>query len=351
MRSEQGRIKNHLTSRKGTTPLNPISPSTIEPSRQRRLPYNNNNLDRDGHAYIADQIQPRSVASPPTMAYNGRRGPNVSEYIANLNAIPSAQDLQAADAEFNLEDDLAMFTNTQFFDFDMGHDTDLSATNNNYTVDGTSAAPMSPDALTLKTFEIPDGTHIFLFLFCRSRPLCSPPPVVGHRGGYTYIYIFSLSPSTIYISIFIFGRAASPSQGVTGNSLSVSLLDENQPGRSCAQVRQTKRSPIAQRSLAAPATRVVRALFPCMKSTFGDPVVRTTARVPSHHHAIVPSDLLCNGAISRGLQSIIGPRLFAFPFTWSSSSAKRAGHILRAVHSNSPRHNPSVLLGATLIQL
>ncbi len=133
----------------------------------------------------------------------------MSEYIANLNAIPSAQDLQAADAEFNLEDDLAMFTNTQFFDFDMGHDTDLSATNNNYTVDGTSAAPMSPDALTLKTFEIPDGTHIFLFLFCRSRPLyslLSSPSTSGcgsQRGIYIYIYFFSLTLYNLYINLYL----------------------------------------------------------------------------------------------------------------------------------------------------
>ena len=61
-----------------------------------------------------------------TMAYHGRRGPNVSEYIANLNAIPTAQDLQNSNADnFNLDDDLAMFTNTQFFDFDLGQDADL----------------------------------------------------------------------------------------------------------------------------------------------------------------------------------------------------------------------------------
>ncbi|RDW60664.1 hypothetical protein BP6252_12047 [Coleophoma cylindrospora] len=60
-------------------------------------------------------------------AYNGRRGPNVSEYIANLNAIPSAQDLANQQDYANLDEDLAMFTNTQFFDFDLGQDTDFSA--------------------------------------------------------------------------------------------------------------------------------------------------------------------------------------------------------------------------------
>jgi hypothetical protein len=60
------------------------------------------------------------------MAYSERRGPNVSEYVANLNAIPSAQDLQSSNADnYNLDDELAMFTNTQFFDFDAGQEADL----------------------------------------------------------------------------------------------------------------------------------------------------------------------------------------------------------------------------------
>lgn len=58
--------------------------------------------------------------------YNGRRAPNVSQYIANLNTIPSPADLAAQQDFGNFEDDLAMFTNTQFFDFDMNeHVADL----------------------------------------------------------------------------------------------------------------------------------------------------------------------------------------------------------------------------------
>lgn len=79
------------------------------------------------------------------MTYNGRRGPNVSEYIANLNAIPSAQDLQSAQDNFNLDDELAMFTNTQFFDFDLGQDADLQATNFGVEGPGSAAAPEVTD--------------------------------------------------------------------------------------------------------------------------------------------------------------------------------------------------------------
>lgn len=60
--------------------------------------------------------------------YNGRHGPNVSAYLRDLNTI-SPRDTTAAAAEdgFNMEDDLALFTNTQFFDFDSGQNTDFQA--------------------------------------------------------------------------------------------------------------------------------------------------------------------------------------------------------------------------------
>lgn len=52
--------------------------------------------------------------------FNGRRVPNVSQYIANLNTIPSAQDVaNPRDDNFRLDDDLAVFTNAEFFDFDL----------------------------------------------------------------------------------------------------------------------------------------------------------------------------------------------------------------------------------------
>lgn len=56
-------------------------------------------------------------------AFNGRRGPNVSQYLRELNTIPTHE----ADENFVMDDDLAMFTNTQFFDFDSGQNTDFNA--------------------------------------------------------------------------------------------------------------------------------------------------------------------------------------------------------------------------------
>jgi hypothetical protein len=51
--------------------------------------------------------------------YNGRRAPNVSQYIANLNTIPAVNDTPTQQDFGNFDDDLTLFTNTQFFDFDM----------------------------------------------------------------------------------------------------------------------------------------------------------------------------------------------------------------------------------------
>ena len=82
------------------------------------------------------------------MTYNGRRGPNVSEYIAQLNAIPPAQELQSSD-NFNLDDDLAMFTNTQFFDFDLGQDADLQPDN----FDGRGGSTAAPDSVDMKSLD------------------------------------------------------------------------------------------------------------------------------------------------------------------------------------------------------
>ncbi|KAM4059860.1 leucine zipper domain-containing protein [Hirsutella rhossiliensis] len=57
--------------------------------------------------------------------YNGRHGANVSHYLRDLNTI-NPQDTTADDG-FNIEDDLALFTNTQFFDFDSGQNLDFQA--------------------------------------------------------------------------------------------------------------------------------------------------------------------------------------------------------------------------------
>lgn len=60
--------------------------------------------------------------------YSPRKAPNVSQYIANLNTLPSAHDLATQQQDgYPLDDDLAIFTNAEFFDFDIGENIDQSA--------------------------------------------------------------------------------------------------------------------------------------------------------------------------------------------------------------------------------
>lgn len=59
--------------------------------------------------------------------YSGRHGPNVSQYLRDLNTISPQDTTAPAEDAFNMEDDLALFTNTQFFDFDSGQNTDFQA--------------------------------------------------------------------------------------------------------------------------------------------------------------------------------------------------------------------------------
>ncbi|KMU87257.1 transcription factor zip1 [Coccidioides immitis H538.4] len=52
--------------------------------------------------------------------YNGRRAPNFSQYLNDLNTVPSPYDqtLQQDQGLFDVDAELALFTNAQFFDFD-----------------------------------------------------------------------------------------------------------------------------------------------------------------------------------------------------------------------------------------
>jgi hypothetical protein len=54
--------------------------------------------------------------------YNARRAPNVSQYIDELNQISPTFDIvqQPGQDEFDFEGSLAMFTNAEFPDFDVG---------------------------------------------------------------------------------------------------------------------------------------------------------------------------------------------------------------------------------------
>ena len=50
--------------------------------------------------------------------YAGRKAPNVSQYIAGLNTVPSPESIHGPDS-YGIDEDLQLFSNTEFFDFDL----------------------------------------------------------------------------------------------------------------------------------------------------------------------------------------------------------------------------------------
>ena len=58
--------------------------------------------------------------------YSARRAPNVSQYIADLNTIPSPQESVTHQDGYGVEEDLSLFTSAEFFDFDLGENLEES---------------------------------------------------------------------------------------------------------------------------------------------------------------------------------------------------------------------------------
>src|SRR5947199_3442421 len=62
--------------------------------------------------------------------YRGRAGPNFSEFLNNLNAVSPSYDQEQFNADnINLDEELAMFTNTDFTHFDLPSIPDAGAAN------------------------------------------------------------------------------------------------------------------------------------------------------------------------------------------------------------------------------
>ncbi|CZT13366.1 related to regulatory protein cys-3 [Rhynchosporium agropyri] len=122
------------------------------------------------------------------MAYNGPSRVNMVEYISTLNHVPD-QDMQP-NPEY-MEDDLSMFTNANFFDFDLGQDADLHPTD--YTVDGGRDPAVAPDAVELKSLDfMNDG----LVIDRRSWSNYANDATMARLGDYSFPDFNSFPPTT-----------------------------------------------------------------------------------------------------------------------------------------------------------
>ena len=81
-------------------------------------------------------------------SYRGRTGPNVSEYLNSLNTLSSPYDQDQSQGEdFNLDDNLALFTNTDFTHFDMPALSDNGLVNFDLDADGKAALPVHTSSM------------------------------------------------------------------------------------------------------------------------------------------------------------------------------------------------------------
>jgi hypothetical protein len=119
----------------------------FEPSRrQRKTRY---------HQTILQSPNSRGYSSLNriTMSeFNGRRAPNFSQYLDDLNAIPSPYDQavqqQQKQDSFNLDAELSLFTNAEFFDFDQFGELNLptfDSVDNDKLKDNSNSAEQNAD--------------------------------------------------------------------------------------------------------------------------------------------------------------------------------------------------------------
>lgn len=104
-------------------------------------------------------------------SFNGRPAPNVSQYLRELNTISP---LDTTGTEAFIEDDLSIFTNTQFYDYETGQKTDYQAQPSKVA----TAAP-TPAASTAGDAVLDDVSHLDfmsgeLFLLLLSTRLIFP---------------------------------------------------------------------------------------------------------------------------------------------------------------------------------
>lgn len=139
--------------------------------------------------------------------YHGRRGPNVSQYVANLNTIPTAQNILSE--PLNIDEDLALFTNSEFIDWDVG-DIDLNPSLD-FEVPAAQHAPApTPDLIPMakdmngqqhanKPLDFVNGDFSFADYSVYQNPVTEPIPSApySHTRGYPIPASYTSPVSTL----------------------------------------------------------------------------------------------------------------------------------------------------------
>jgi hypothetical protein len=113
--------------------------------------------------------------------YNPRRGVNVSQYIANLNTVPPADEHIESPTNTNIEEDLALFTSNEFMDWDGTSGFGQSSTAFDLNFDQQPAATTGADISEPKLdFDLNGKQTIFSSVPFSILSLLLPPPL-HHR--------------------------------------------------------------------------------------------------------------------------------------------------------------------------
>jgi hypothetical protein len=124
--------------------------------------------------------------------YNARRAPNVSQYIDELNQVPSSFDLsqqQPGPEDFDFEGSLAMFTNAEFPDFDVGDNGNDSIPFIDPALDGRSGKDNTTTTGNGGLTDFP----LFNSKFTIILPLfCSFPDCISQLGRYRPLFRFPI---------------------------------------------------------------------------------------------------------------------------------------------------------------
>ncbi|KAL9111635.1 MAG: hypothetical protein Q9227_003908 [Pyrenula ochraceoflavens] len=109
-------------------------------------------------------------------AFQGRSGPNLSQYLDELNVIPTDYDLHdSATDEGNLDQTLAMFTNTEFMDFDAAAQSNPSIPMN-YDYTGGKFADTDFGTGDVKFEDLLRGEPLSMLQSSYATPGVPPPP-------------------------------------------------------------------------------------------------------------------------------------------------------------------------------
>ncbi|KAK0932355.1 hypothetical protein LTR29_016065 [Friedmanniomyces endolithicus] len=173
------------------------------------------------------------------MAYQARRAPNVSAYLANLNAIPSTPDL-AGQADFALADDgLDFLTNAEFFDFDGGFD-DVSAFPTETPIPEVSSLQKGGAGVSVKAPQCQFSE--FQTYAPPAPPTNLPAPAMNLQGAYPpqQQQPLQLPPTTSTDT-----RPIPPTDPTTNISPSLDLLHQEEGSRFAAEEDKRRRNTAA----------------------------------------------------------------------------------------------------------